>query len=58
MSENKNKYFTVTTTSVVRAKNMKDALTAVSKTRSKVGEVLATENTVTRISAAEAKPEV
>ena len=57
MSDNKFKYFTVTTTSVVKANNKTDAekiAMSSSNRRSSLGEVLYKDVEIERISAAEA----
>lgn len=55
MSDNKRKYFLVTTEQVVSANNKADALAKASGTRGIDANVVATERTADRISATQAK---
>ena len=61
MSDNKFKYFTVTTTSLVKANNKTDAekiATSLSNRRSTLGEMLYREVETERISAVEAREQM
>ena len=61
MSDNKFKYFTVTTTSLVKANNKADAekiALATSNRRSSLGEMLYREVDIERISAVEAREQM
>lgn len=55
MSTNKFKYWTVTTTKVVKANNKKDAIAAVRKMKASGAKVLSSDTSVDRISASEAR---
>lgn len=55
MSSNKRKYWTVVTTQVVSANNKSDALAKVARKRGIDADVLSTDVSATRVSAAEAK---
>jgi len=61
MSDNKFKYFTVTTSSLVKANNKTDAekiATSASNRRSSMGELIHREVDVERISAVEAREQM
>lgn len=54
MSDNKGKYFEVTTSTIVRANNMRDAVAAL-KSKKVPATILYNDSDVVRISAAEAR---
>lgn len=58
MSENKFKYYTVTTTTLVKAKNQADAQKLAMSRRGISGEVLFSDVDIERISAVEARQHI
>lgn len=55
MSSNKNKYFEVTTSVIVKAPNKTEALSVASRKRGASGEILSTDTWVENLTAASAK---